>query len=172
MMVVAMSRGELSRYDTVLRVERRELRPENAAALLGIPGVRFRLLGRLRSDGAEGLVSGKRGKPSNRRLSETFRHQVVALVRAHYADFWSDPGGRVSGRPPRCADLASELAQAHDRRGPVKDRQARRPRPYPLRHRRDCRGELVQIEDRSIGSWKSADRRRRYRSSSMMRLAS
>jgi len=36
MMVVAMSHGELSRYDTLQRVERRELRIEDAAALLGL----------------------------------------------------------------------------------------------------------------------------------------
>jgi hypothetical protein len=70
MTVVAMSRGELSRYDTLLRVQRRELRPEDAAALLVISRRQVsRLLGPLRSDDAEGLVSGKLGKPSNRRLS-------------------------------------------------------------------------------------------------------
>ena len=36
MSVVTMSRGELSRYDTLLRVERRELRSQDAATLLGI----------------------------------------------------------------------------------------------------------------------------------------
>ena len=147
MTVVSMSQQELSRFDTVLRVERRELRPEDAASLLGISRRQvFRLLDRLRSDGAEGLVSGKRGKPSNRRLSDAFRQQVVALVRAHYADFGPT--------------LAAEyLAERHDVRisheslrklmidvGLWKDRQARRPRPYQPRYRRDCRGELVQID--------------------------
>lgn len=36
MMVVAMSHGELSRYDTLLRVIRRELRVQDAANLLGL----------------------------------------------------------------------------------------------------------------------------------------
>jgi hypothetical protein len=36
MTVVAMSRSELSRYDTLLRVTRRELRVEDAATLLGL----------------------------------------------------------------------------------------------------------------------------------------
>ena len=34
MTVVAMSHGELSRYDTLLRVQRRELRAQDAATLL------------------------------------------------------------------------------------------------------------------------------------------
>ena len=147
MTVVSMSQQELSRFDTVLRVERRELRPKDAAALLGISRRQvFRLLGRLRSNGAEGLISRKRGKPSNRRLSDAVRQHAIALVQAHYADFGPT--------------LAAEyLAERHDVRisheslrklmidaGLWKDRQARRPRPYQPRYRRDCRGELVQID--------------------------
>ncbi len=37
--------------------------------------------------GADGLVSKKRGRPSNRRHSEDFRNLVLDLVREHYADF-------------------------------------------------------------------------------------
>jgi hypothetical protein len=47
----------------------------------------FRLLERLRAEGASGLVSRKRGRPSNRRHSDAFREQILSLVREHYADF-------------------------------------------------------------------------------------
>ncbi|WP_231627024.1 hypothetical protein [Novosphingobium sp. AAP83] len=48
MTVLAMSYGELSRYDTLLRVERGELRVEDAAGLLGLKRRQiFRLLDRL-----------------------------------------------------------------------------------------------------------------------------
>ena len=87
MTVVAMSHGELCRYNTLLRVERGELRVEDAATLLKL-GRRqiFRLLGRLHADGAAGLVSSKRGKPSNRRYSDAFRERVIAVVREHYSN--------------------------------------------------------------------------------------
>ena len=95
MTVVAMSHGELSRFDTLMRVERGELRVEDAAVLLGLKRRQvFRLLERLRAVGPEGLVSQKRGKPSNRRHSDDFRERVMALVREHYADF-----GPMSPRP-------------------------------------------------------------------------
>ncbi|OYU37273.1 ISNCY family transposase [Novosphingobium sp. PASSN1] len=88
MTVVAMSRGELSRYDTLLRVTRRELRVEDAATLLGLTRRQVgRLLLRLRAEGPEGLVSRRRGRPSNRRHSDAFRQRVITLVREHYADF-------------------------------------------------------------------------------------
>jgi len=85
MTVLAMSDGELSRFDTLMRVERGELRVDDAAGLLGLKRRQvFRLLDRLRTDGAEGLVSRKRGRPSNRRHKDAFRERVVSLVREHY----------------------------------------------------------------------------------------
>lgn len=88
MTVIGMSHGELSRYDTLLRVERGELRVEDASALLGLCRRQiFRLLVQLHAAGPEGLISGKRGRPSNRRYDDDFRERVVALVRAHYHDF-------------------------------------------------------------------------------------
>ena len=88
MAVLAMSHGELARFDTLMRIERGELRVEDAAALLGLKRRQiFRLLKRMRTDGASGLVSRKRGRPSNRRYSDDFREQVLAIVREHYHDF-------------------------------------------------------------------------------------
>ncbi|MET0363767.1 MAG: helix-turn-helix domain-containing protein, partial [Sphingobium sp.] len=61
MAVLAMSDGELSRFDTLMRVDRGELRPTDAARLLGIQRRQiYRLLDRLRAEGAAGLVSHKR----------------------------------------------------------------------------------------------------------------
>lgn len=72
MTVVAMSHGELSRYDTLLRVIRRELRVQDAANLLGLTRRQVgRLLIRVRTDGAEGVVSRKRGRPGSVANSDT-----------------------------------------------------------------------------------------------------
>lgn len=88
MTVVGMSHGELSRYDTPQRVERRELRVADAAVLLSLTRRQIsRLLIRFRAYGADGLVSRRRGLPSNRRLSDEFRERVLTLVREHYRDF-------------------------------------------------------------------------------------
>src|SRR4051794_9177753 len=88
MTVVPMSRQELSRFDTLLRVRRRELRAEDAAELLGLSRRQiFRLLDRLHANGAEGLVSRKRGGRSNHRLPDSMQAEAVALVRERYYDF-------------------------------------------------------------------------------------
>lgn len=147
MTVLAMSHGELSRFDTLMRVERGELRVEDAAALLGLKRRQvFRLLERMRSDGAAGLISRKRGRPSNRRHSDALREQIVGIVREHYHDFGPTLAREYlierHGITIACETLRQFMIQA----GLWKDRDARRPRPYQPRYRRDCRGELVQVD--------------------------
>ena len=127
MMVVAMSHGELSRFDTLMRVERGELRVEDAANLLGLKRrYVFRLLERLRSEGAAGLVSRRRGRPSNRRHSDGLREQIVAIVPEHYHDFGPTLAREYlierHGITVACETLRQLMIQA----GPWKDRDARR----------------------------------------------
>ena len=147
MTVLAMSHGELSRFDTLMRVERGELRVEDAAALLGLKRRQvFRLLERLRSEGAPGVVSRKRGRPSNRRHSDALREQIIAIVREHYSDFGPTLAREYlierHGITVACETLRQLMIQA----GLWKDREASRPRPYQPRYRRDCRGELIQLD--------------------------
>ena len=147
MTVVAMSHSELSRYDTLLRVTHRELRVEDAATLMGLSRRQIgRLLIRLRTDGPEGLVSRKRGKPSNRRHSDAFRDRVIALVREHYADFGPTLAMEYLAERHEITISHETLRQMMITAGLWKDREARRPRPYQPRYRRDCRGELIQVD--------------------------
>lgn len=86
--VMTMSAGEISRFDTLMRLDPGDIRPVDAMALLGLQRSRlYRPLKRLRQDGANGFVSRKRGRPSNRRFSDTFRDRVVTIVRECYTDF-------------------------------------------------------------------------------------
>lgn len=147
MTVLAMSDGELSRYDTLMRVERGELRVADAAAVLRLKRRQvFRLLERLRSEGAAGVVSKKRGRPSNRRHSDAFRRQVIALVRAHYHDFGPTLAREYLAERHGITIGCETLRQLMITAGLWQDREARRPRPYQPRYRRDCRGELIQID--------------------------
>lgn len=68
MTVMTMSPGGMSRFDTLMRVQRGELRVMDAMALLGLARSQmFKLLARLRDEGPSGLIFRKRGRPSNRR---------------------------------------------------------------------------------------------------------
>lgn len=46
-----------------------------------------RLLAKYRQAGASGLVSARRGKPSNRKLPNNLKELSIALIREHYHDF-------------------------------------------------------------------------------------
>lgn len=71
MTVLTMSAAEVSRYDTLMRLDRGEIRVADAMALLRLERRQiYRLLERVRQDGAAGLISRKRGRPSNRRYAD------------------------------------------------------------------------------------------------------
>ena len=82
------SDGELRRLEVLRDLDRRRLTTEAAAQLLGL-GRRqvFRLLKAYRIAGAAGLISKRRGCPSNRRKPEALRTKALALIRERYWDF-------------------------------------------------------------------------------------
>jgi transposase len=86
--LTTMSSQELDRLQVIQRVIEGRMTQRAAATSLGI-GYRTmkRLVANYRQRGAAGLVSGKRGRPSNHRLPSSYIDQIIAIVREHYADF-------------------------------------------------------------------------------------
>jgi transposase len=118
-----------------------------AAEALGISPRQVRRLQRgYEADGAKALVSKRRGRPSNRRLPQPTRELAIELVRERYADF-----GPTLAREKLC-ELHGVHVSAETLRAWMLDaglwttRAERRRRPQPPRARRDCLGELVQID--------------------------
>jgi hypothetical protein len=86
--VLEMSTKELERYDVLKGVKRGILTQAKAADLLGVTDRQVRnLLALLVSKGPHGLVSMKRGRPSNRRKPAAFKQQILSIVREKYEDF-------------------------------------------------------------------------------------
>lgn len=147
MAVLIMSDVELSRAENLRDLDEGRLTSDAAAQLLGLSRRQmFRLLKAYRLEGANGLVSRKRGRPSNRKTSAAVRSKALEIVRESYADFG-----------PTLA--AEKLAERHHLRisketlrkwmledGLWFDRQRRRKRAYQPRYRRDCLGELIQLD--------------------------
>jgi Winged helix-turn helix len=80
MTVITMSRNELTRLPVLIDVADGRLSVADATGLIGV-GRRqiYRLLHAFRADGADGLISRKRGGPSNRALGSVFRETVLAI---------------------------------------------------------------------------------------------
>ncbi|WP_152997703.1 ISNCY family transposase, partial [Sphingomonas sp. WG] len=147
MTVVAMSRSELSRYETLQRVERGEITASEAGELLRLCRRQvYRLLDRFRTDGAAGLISRKRGRPSNRRLSETYRKQILGIVRERYADFGPTLAAEYLAERHGITLSHETLRQLMIGAGLWKAKAAKRARLHQSRNRRERRGELIQVD--------------------------
>jgi len=148
-----MSRTEIDRLDVVRRVVERRVTRVDAALQLGLSARQVtRLVQNYERDGADGLVSKKRGKRSNRAFTEEYKAQVLSIVRNDYADFGptlvvehlAERHGMVLSRET----VRAWMIEA----GIWTDRRTARQRVYQPRYRRESFGELIQI-DGSEHAW-------------------
>lgn len=79
---------EADRLQLMVQIAERRLTQRRAGELLGIGERQVRrLYSAYRKHGAEGLISGHRGKPSQRQLSAETKKRALELVRERYGDF-------------------------------------------------------------------------------------
>ena len=145
--LLTMSEREYERAELLRRVHERRLTQRKAAQLLGMSQRQVeRLYRAYKHSGPKSLVSRKRGRPSNRRLSEELRRTALGLIRERYSDFGPTLANeklreehqlRVSTETLRRWMIEDGLWLPHARR---------RDRIHQPRRRRDCLGELIQID--------------------------
>jgi hypothetical protein len=153
MAAVSMSKQEFSRLEVLLRVQSGGLRVTDACALIGLRRRQvFRLLRGLKQDGATSLLSRHRGKPSNHRLPAEVRSLALSLVRERYADFGPTLAAEKLAAQHGCTLSRETLRGWMIADGLWTDRRHRLPSPHQPRRRRECLGELVQI-DGSEHAW-------------------
>ena len=142
-----MSDGELQRLEVLGDVDRGGLPVGAAAQLLGRSERQvWRLLKAFRAEGASGLISKKRGRPSNRKTSEAMRSAVLWIVRQNYADFGPTLAAEKLAGEHGFAFSSETLRKWMIAEGLWLDRKQRRRRVHQPRHRRECVGELVQVD--------------------------
>ena len=146
-MVTEMSDKEVLRSQVMAQLVEGKLDQATAALRLGI-GVRQvkRLKRAYTSDGAKGLVSGKRGRPSNRRTRPELLEQAMSLVAARYGDFGPTLAAEKLAELHEIKLAVETVRQAMLRAGLWKARKGAGARTHPMRERRARRGELIQID--------------------------
>ncbi len=145
--LLTMSTRELTRAETMQRLKDRTLTQLEAAARLNLCVRQVKRLWRAyQQGGPKALISRKRGRPGNRRLPPELRARALTLIHSHYADFGPtlahEKLTEVHGLPlsvetVRQVMIADGLWQPRRRKAKA---------VHPLRERRACRGELVQID--------------------------
>jgi hypothetical protein len=142
-----MSHTELDRFGVITRVRERRLTQVEAARILDL-GVRQvqRLCVAMAQQGADGLVSRKRGRLSSRRFPDQFRRAILTLISAHYSDF-----GPTLASEKLLERHGIEVSNETVRKlmieaGTWQTRAQRKPKVQQPRLRRPCFGELIQID--------------------------
>ncbi len=144
---LTMSHQELDCCEVMRRVLERRITQRQAADMLGLSLRQTeRLFAKYKHDGPAGLISGKRGKPSNRQLPRERRETALELVRSHYPDFGPT---LAHEKLTECHGLQVSLATL--RRWMIDDgiwktRRQKEKRAFRPRNRRPCLGELIQID--------------------------
>jgi transposase len=147
MAVLSMSDGELRRLEVLRDVDRGDLPLRAAAQLLGRSERQvWRLLKAFRAEGAAGLVSKKRGRPSNRRTAAAVRTAALWIVRQNYADFGPTLAAEKLAGEHGFSFSSETLRKWMIEDGLWLDRKQRQKRVHQPRPRRDCVGELVQVD--------------------------
>lgn len=142
-----MSDGELGRLEVLRDLDQRRLTSEAAAQLLGLERRQvFRLLKAYRNDGPTGLISKRRGRPSNRRKPEELRTKALTIIGEQYWDFGPTLAAEKLREAHGIALGRETLRLWMIEAGIWADRKQRRKRVHQPRHRRECVGELVQID--------------------------
>ena len=86
--ILAMSTKEIDRYTVLKQVLEKKLTQIGASNLLGISDRQVRnLLSAVKSKGAEGVISRRRGQPGNNRKPQALKERALALVKTKYLDF-------------------------------------------------------------------------------------
>ena len=105
-----------------------------------------RVVRRYRAAGLSGLISKKRGQPSNRRLDDETKRLSVELIGAHYRDFGPTLASEKLAERHGihlCVESARQLMMAA---GYWQPRKGAKACVHPMRERRACLGELIQID--------------------------
>ena len=147
-----MSERELNRIEVLSDVVQGRLSAVAAASVLGLSRRQVhRLLKTFQADGPAAIRHKARGRPSNNRIDPAVREFALTLIRERYADFGPTFAAEKLAEDHGLKVSRETLRKWMQDAGIWLSRKQRRTFHQP-RRRRDCYGELVQI-DGSDHAW-------------------
>lgn len=145
--IISMSTKETSRIAVLEKLMKKEIKQKHAGKMLNlsIRQVR-RLVKRYKRLGVAGIPHQSRGRVGNRRIDEIKLNQITEIIRSKYHDFGPTLAHekltelhqiRISRETLRKAMIAGHLWKPKERKYLEL---------HPLRERRSCEGELIQMD--------------------------
>ncbi|TOG88383.1 ISNCY family transposase [Vibrio parahaemolyticus] len=146
-MLLTMSTKELTKLELIQHVCDKRIRQIDAAQALNLSRRQIqRLVNLFRELGPQGLVSKKRTQPGNHQYCSILKSQVLELIHTHYRDFG----------PTLISEKLSEIHNIKLSNETIRQwmiasnlwtpKQKKRRKVYQPRARRDCLGELIQLD--------------------------
>lgn len=147
-----MSTKEIDRFFILSQVQSKQITQVKAAQLLGITDRQVRnLLKQLKKFGKKGLISKKRGNVSNRSKDKPFRERVLKTLNKHYEGF-GPTLAQEKLKEQHQIDISRETLRQWMIQWHIWVPRKIKKRTYLPRNRRECFGELIQI-DGSHHAW-------------------
>lgn len=143
---VMMSERELNRIEVLAQVDDGRLSVQNGANMLDVTKRQmFRLLKQYRTDGAPAIRHRARGKSPNNKIHKAKRDYALALVNENYKDFGPTLAAEMLAEHHSFKVSRETLRKWMQEDGLWLSRKQRR-RFHQPRLRRECMGELIQID--------------------------
>lgn len=151
--LLTMNTEELDRLTMVQKIVDKHLTQVIAAQQPGLTVRQIkRLVKKYKQNGAEGLVSKKRGQIGNRKYSDKKIEEVKALMVTHYYDFGPKFASEKLDEKHGINISKETLRQWMISWGLWDAKRQKQAKIHPQRERRHCFGELIQI-DGSPHAW-------------------
>lgn len=145
--IFAMSKKELERAHVMKNIEEKRVSQTKAARLLNVSGRHTRRLWKAySSEGDLGLISKKRGKPSNRRVSSQVIEKLKRVISKYYQDFGPTLTQEKLEEKHRITLSIETVRKLMIEFGFWKAKKPKKPVIHQLRKRRAKEGELEQID--------------------------
>ena len=151
--LLTMSKQEITRLEAMQRIKDKRLTQKEAARMLKLCVRQIKRLFRAyKAQGAKGLISARRGKPSNHRMDAQVEQQTLDLLKEKYAGFGPTLAHEKLTEVHGIGISRESVRQLMITEGLWKPKRAKKPPVHQMRERRACFGELVQI-DGSDHAW-------------------
>ena len=150
---LTMSIKEIKRCEILKMAEEKQITQREGAKRIGVTERHFRrLLHNYREQGAEGIISGHRGKISGNRMSTEKQEKILNKLKENYQGFGPTLASEKLFERDRIKVSKETVRQIMIASGLHKPKTRKKDKVRPLRQRRPRRGELVQI-DGSYHAW-------------------
>ena len=144
---IQMSSKEISRLEVMQKLSEKRMSQKEAGVMLGLSTRQVkRFLKSYREQGANGLISKRRGRKSNNRLTEEVKKKALDLLKSKYKGFGPTLAHEKLVEKEKLKISDESIRKIMIEEGLWKSRKLKKIVTHQLRERRACFGELVQID--------------------------